>query len=46
MAEFKDKEEEIHVSSFLNVDAYFWIGLNDLSEEGFHFNQKAEYDIR
>ena len=35
LAEFKDKAEESHVASFLNTDGEFWIGLNDLSEEGF-----------
>ena len=41
MAEFKDNTEENHVSSFLTVDSAFWIGLNDLSEEGLHFNQNS-----
>ena len=41
LAEFKDKEEESHVTSFLNVDVRFWIGLNDLSEEGFHIQMKV-----
>ena len=35
LAQFKDKAEESHVASFLNTDGEFWIGLNDLSEEGF-----------
>ena len=34
LAEFNDKEEESHVSSFLNAEDYYWIGLNDLSQEG------------
>ena len=34
LAEFKDKAEESHVATFLNVDNAFWIGLNDLSQEG------------
>ena len=34
LAEFKDKAEESHVASFFSIDDHFWIGLNDLSEEG------------
>ena len=34
LAEFRDKEEESHVSSYLNEEDYYWLGLNDLSEEG------------
>ena len=35
LAEFKDKAEESHVSSFLDIDRHFWIGLDDLAHEGF-----------
>ena len=34
LAEFKDIEEEKHVSSFLQIGDFYWIGLDDLSEEG------------
>merc|ERR1712150_175953 len=34
LAEFKDKAEESHVESFLNIDNAFWIGLNDIQGEG------------
>ena len=37
LAEFKDKEEESHVSSYLNEEDYYWIGLNDPSEEGYAY---------
>ena len=35
LAEFKDQAEESHVSSFLDIDRHFWIGLDDLAHEGF-----------
>ena len=34
LAEINDRDQENHIDSFLNDAARYWIGLNDLSEEG------------
>ena len=43
LAEFKDKAEESHVESFLNIDNAFWIGLNDIQGEGFPKKNEFAY---
>ena len=34
LAEIENQDQEIHLDAFLIDEAMYWLGLNDLSDEG------------